>query len=102
MYKIGGKGFGFFQRGGVRASWIYKSRLDRTGLFIFPLYHVSSCFLVLPTLQASLKLTLKMVETNIIFEFEVDPDTDMKASVDFIMNVTEVVIGENSSPDCKS
>lgn len=85
MYEIGEKGFGFFQWGRGRASWIYKSRLDRTGLFIFPLYHVSGCFLVLPILQASLKLTLKMVETkHTIFELEVDPDTDMKANVDFI------------------
>lgn len=85
MYKIGEKGFSFFQWGGGRASWIYKSLLDWTGLLIFPLYHVSSCFLVLPILQASLKLTLKMVETNTqSSSLEVDPDTDMKANVDFM------------------
>lgn len=37
-----------------------------------------------------------------IFKLKSDPDTDMKASIDFNMNVVEVVIGENSSPDCKS
>lgn len=101
MYKIGEKScVFFFQWGGGRASWIYKSQLDWTGLFIFPLYHVSSCFLVLPILQASLQLTLKMTETqNLRVRSWFWHWHEGKHW--FHMNVAEVVIGENS-PDCKS
>lgn len=45
---------GWDGRGGAGGSrWICKSQLAFTGLFIFPLCHVSSCFPVLPVPQAS-------------------------------------------------
>lgn len=69
MYKIGGKGFWFFAfffSSGVGGGQAGFTSQDWTELAFlsFHYYHVSSCFLVLPILQASLKLTLKMAETQ--------------------------------------
>lgn len=93
MYKTGGKRFWiFFQWGGRGASWIYRSRLDWMGLFIFPPYHGSSCLLVLPILQASLKLTLKMLETNTDSSSQSRSWHWHEGKPWFHMNIAEVVI----------
>lgn len=63
MYKIGEKrGFFFNGVGGGQAGFA-SHNWTKLAFLIFSLYHVSSCFLVLPILQASLELTQKMIET---------------------------------------
>lgn len=79
------KDFGFFQWAGWGGLGTLDSQVTTgTGLFILPLYHVSSCFLACLSFRLPKAHSEDVRNKHKLYKVEVDPDTDMKASADFI------------------
>lgn len=64
-------------------SWTHKSRLELAFLS-FHCYHVSSCFLACLSFRLPKAHSEDVRNKYKLYKLEVDSDTDMKASIDFI------------------